>query len=69
MFCVESGKALAKQVKTGIQSDDLIQIVDGLKDGDEIVTGSYRAISKDLENGAMVSISKGPLKDQGMKAN
>ena len=65
VFCVESGKAMAKQVKTGIQSETLIQILDGLKEGDEVVTGSYRAISKDLVNGAMVTISKGPLKDQG----
>jgi len=63
VFCVEGGKAIARQVKTSIQSEDLIQIVDGIKEGDEIVTGSYRAISKDLENGAGVTISKTPLKD------
>jgi HlyD family secretion protein len=63
VFCVEGGKAIARQVKTGIQSVDLIQILDGVKEGDEIVTGSYRAISKDLENGATVTISKTPLKD------
>lgn len=59
VFCIENGKAVAKQVKTGIQSDDLIEIVDGVKQGDEIVTGSYRAISKDLVNGAGVTIGKG----------
>ena len=62
VFCIEKGKAIAKQVKTGIQSDELIEIVEGLNVGDEIVTGSYRAISKDLENGAVVTISKGPPK-------
>jgi len=63
VFCIEGGKAIARQVKTGIQSEDLIQILDGVKEGDEIVTGSYRAISKDLENGAGVTISKTPLKE------
>jgi len=58
VFCVEQGKAVAKQVKTGIQSDELIEILDGLKEGDEIVTGSYRAISKDLANGAAITISQ-----------
>ena len=57
MVTFESGKAVARQVKTGIQSDELIEILDGLKEGDEIVTGSYRAISKDLENGAVVKIN------------
>ncbi len=56
VFCVENGKAVAKPVKTGIQSDDLIEVLEGLKEGDEVVTGSYRAISKDLANGAVVTI-------------
>ena len=57
VFCIDNGRAVARQVKTGIQSDELIEILDGLKEGDEIVTGSYRAISKDLENGAQVTIN------------
>jgi HlyD family secretion protein len=65
VFCVEKGKAIAKQVETGIQSDELIEVLAGLKEGDEIVTGSYRAISKDLENGAVVTISKEPRKPGG----
>jgi len=56
VFCVEKGKAVAKQVETGIQSDELIEILGGLREGDEVVTGSYRAISKDLENGAVVTV-------------
>ncbi len=72
VFCVEGGRAVARQVKTSIQSEDLIQILDGIREGDEVVTGSYRAISKDLENGAGVTVSKVPLKepdkDKGMKA-
>lgn len=57
VFCIEDGKAIAKQVTTGIQSDELIEILTGLEEGEEIVTGSYRAISKDLKNGAIVKIS------------
>ena len=66
VFCLQNGKATARQVKTGIQSTDLIEILDGLKDGEEVVTGSYRAISKDLENGAAVTIDKNP-KPEGAK--
>jgi hypothetical protein len=35
----------------------LIEILEGLKEGDEVVTGSYRAISKDLANGAVVTVN------------
>ena len=57
VFCIEDGKAIAKQVTTGIQSDELIEILEGLEEGEEVVTGSYRAISRDLENGAIVTIT------------
>jgi HlyD family secretion protein len=56
VFCIEDDRAVARQVKTGIQSDDLIEIIEGLEEGAQIVTGSYRAISKDLENRAPVII-------------
>jgi HlyD family secretion protein len=56
VFAVEDGRAVARQVKTGIQSDELIEILEGLEEGAEIVTGPYRAISKDLENGAPIVI-------------
>ncbi len=69
VFCIEGQRAVAKQVKTGIQSDELIEILEGLKEGDEVVSGSYRAISKDLENGAVVTVSKGPMKPNGAKGN
>jgi len=64
VFVVENGKAVARQVKTGIQSDELIEILGGLEEGDEVVAGSYRAISKDLVNGAEVKINneKKPVK-------
>jgi len=67
VFVIESGKAVARQVKTGIQSDELIEILEGLKEGEEVVAGSYRAISKDLENGAVVRINneKKPEKADG----
>jgi HlyD family secretion protein len=57
VFCLEGAKAVARQVKTGIQSDELIEVLSGLNDGDTVVTGSYRAISKDLVNGAVVKVN------------
>jgi HlyD family secretion protein len=65
VFCIEDGRAVAKQVKTGIQSDEFIEILEGLEEGQEIVTGSYRAISRDLENGAVVAIADTDEKKDG----
>ncbi|MBP6876359.1 MAG: efflux RND transporter periplasmic adaptor subunit [Candidatus Eisenbacteria bacterium] len=62
VFSLDKGKAVARQVKTGIQSDELIEIIEGLTEGDEIVSGSYSAISRDLQNGSVVTISKNPEK-------
>ena len=58
VWAVNDGKATAKAVTTGIQSDDAIEIKTGLKEGQTVVSGSYRAISRDLEPDAVVTIKK-----------
>jgi len=50
VFIVDEGIAKAIQVETGIQSDTHIEVIEGLTEGDEIVSGSYRAISQTLGN-------------------
>ena len=69
VFVIDAGKAVAHPVKTGIQSDELIEIVDGLKEGEEVVTGSYRAISKDLTNGGVVTVNNNPKPAKGGAKN
>ena len=56
VWLVEDGKAIARQVETGIQSETHIQILEGVEEGEQVVVGNYRAISKDLENGSAVVI-------------
>jgi HlyD family secretion protein len=46
-----------EQVETGIQSNEMIEIVSGIEDGEKVVVGSYRAISSDLKNGTQVAIN------------
>ena len=41
-------------VKIGISDDNFWEITDGLKDGDEIVTGGFHAISHDLDDGKKI---------------
>jgi HlyD family secretion protein len=56
----DDGSVTARQVETGIQSDDMIEILSGIDADEEVVTGSYRAISTDLQNGAQVDINNDP---------
>ena len=58
VFVVKDGKAYAKQVTTGIQSNDTIEIKSGVAEGEQVVSGSYRAISRDLGNDMVVKIAK-----------
>ena len=53
----DDGTVAARQVETGIQSDQMIEIKSGIEQSEEVVTGSYRAISTDLQNGAPVKIN------------
>lgn len=64
VFVVKDGAVEARQVKTGIQSNTHIEILTGLAEGDEIVTGSYRAISKDLQHGVKVMVKNAEKKNQ-----
>ncbi|HNO12114.1 MAG TPA: hypothetical protein PKI67_14370, partial [bacterium] len=70
VFVIENGMAVARPVKTGIQSESHIEILDGIKENDEVVVGNFRAISKILENGSKVKVDneKKPNKDDNKEA-
>jgi HlyD family secretion protein len=54
VFVVNGDRVKAVPVKIGISDDNYWEITDGLHEGDEIVTGSYRAISRDLDDGKKI---------------
>ncbi|MEZ4803308.1 MAG: efflux RND transporter periplasmic adaptor subunit [Gelidibacter sp.] len=54
VFVVNNGEAKLRVVKTGIQDDSKIEIVSGLKEGDQIITGPYNVVSKTLKSGDKV---------------
>ncbi|MCL6098762.1 MAG: efflux RND transporter periplasmic adaptor subunit, partial [Bacteroidetes bacterium] len=56
VFVVDNGKAKMMEVKTGISDDTYIEVESGLKGTEEVVSGPYRAISKDLEDGSKISV-------------
>ena len=57
VFLDSSGTAIQTIVKTGIQDDTYIQILEGIKAGDKIVTGPYDVLSKTLKD-------KSPIKQK-----
>lgn len=54
VFVMEKGKAKMIQVKTGISDFENIEIVNGLKDGQEIISGPYATVAKKLKEGDLV---------------
>lgn len=56
VFIVENGTAIRYEVETGISDNTHTQILTGVNAGDEIVIGSYRTLSKNLENGDKVKV-------------
>jgi HlyD family secretion protein len=61
VFVIAGGKAEFRKVETGITGATDIEVLTGLKEGDEIVTGSYQVI-RTLRNEAQVKVdNKSPL--------
>ncbi len=56
VFLSKDGKAKKVEVKTGISDDTYIEILSGLKGGEEVISGPYRAISKELEENSKISM-------------
>lgn len=54
VFVSENGKAKAVKVKTGISDYENIEILEGLKEGDEVISGPYFIVSKELKEGDAV---------------
>jgi HlyD family secretion protein len=60
VFVVNAGKAQFREVKTGISGATDIEVLSGLKEGDQIVTGSYQVI-RTIRNDAKVKIDNKPI--------
>lgn len=56
VFVVVDGKVKKIPVKTGIQDNDYIEIISGLKEGIQVVSAPYNTISKILKEGMEVEV-------------
>jgi HlyD family secretion protein len=62
VFLKRGGKAQMVKVTTGISDDTYTEIKSGVQPGDEVISGSYSAISRKLKDGVKVALDK-----EGMK--
>lgn len=58
VFVKKGEKVEMREVKTGISDYDNIEIISGLKSGEEIVSGPFLAVSKQLNDGDLVTSKK-----------
>ncbi len=64
VFVVSGGKAEFRKVETGITGATDIEVLSGLKEGDQIITGTYQVI-RTVKNEAQVKIdNKAPVVEQ-----
>lgn len=66
VWIVDGDVARARQVRTGIQSETHIEILDGISEGESIVVGNFRAIAQDLQNGSKVKVKQEPIASREM---
>lgn len=59
VFVLEGDHVRMVPVKTGISDNDHFEIVSGLTEGESVVSGGYKAISKDLDDGKKVKTGPG----------
>ncbi len=63
VFLTENGLAKMVNVTRGISDNSYVEITEGVEEGKEVVSGSYKAISRELEDGSKVRIEQ-PKKNQ-----
>jgi HlyD family secretion protein len=70
VFLVNDGKAKMVVVESGISDDNYLEINKGVEVGDEVISGSYRAISRELEDGSIIRVDqKAGAQGEGMAEN
>jgi HlyD family secretion protein len=54
VFLFKDGKSVRQAVTSGIQDSQYIEITEGLEEGQEVITGPYRLVSRTLKDGDTV---------------
>jgi len=65
VFVVLGDTVGVRNVKTGIQDNNYIEILEGLQEGEQVVTGPYSAIARKLKSGTRVTVEDEKSKNTG----
>ncbi len=64
VFVRKGDKVEQRKVETGIADNSYMEIKSGVKQGEEVVSGSYKAISTQLKDGAAVFVQTGKAEEK-----
>ena len=64
VFIKDGNEAKLRVIKTGIQDDTNIQIISGLNEEDEVITGPYNTVTKSLKSGDKVEVKSDKEKEE-----
>lgn len=67
VFGIQGNLATMIPVTRGISDDTSYEILEGLKEGDEVITGSYKAIARELEDGKKIRVDNTSKDDKSQK--
>ena len=67
VFVADNGKAKKVVVKIGISDDKFIEIIEGLDEGAEVISGPYSPISRELDEGTTIMVQGGKGKSEDTK--
>lgn len=63
VFIANNGKAKKVEIETGISDDDYYEVKKGLTGNETVISGPYRAISKELDEGSKIIVQKKTKKE------
>lgn len=56
VFLAKKGQAVMRKVKRGISDDNYTEIIEGVEEGEEVISGGYKAINRELKDGSKIHV-------------
>src|SRR5258706_9792966 len=60
VFLANSDTVKMVEVKRGISDEEYVEIIEGLREGQTVISGGYKAINRELEDGKKVVVDNSP---------